>query len=80
MSIQLVVKDGTLYYPDSVIDWSGEPGPIVLCVYPEGDCDTIQWPNPNLKNLAAALFDDREMGQFEDGEEIQLPNGDKVDF
>lgn len=77
-AIQLVENSGCLYYPDSVKNSIGHVGPIVLRVYPEGDCDTIKWPNPNMENLRAALFDDRETGLNQG--EVLLPNGERVDF
>ena len=69
-SIQLVAIDGDLHYPIQL----GVKQRILLCVYPEGDCDTIKWPNPDMKNLASALFDDRECGFIGDVE-VLLPDG-----
>lgn len=76
--IQLIVRDGSLYYPgDPRRDIAAvEPGAAVpvLCVYDAGDCDSIVWPNPNCDNLHRALFDDRECGLIGD-EEVILPDG-----
>ena len=86
-TLTLVDKEGDLYFPDTVvpypdmpIDNHNAPGPIVLCVYKEGDCDTIEWPNVNIKNLARALYDAREMGYFDDDTVILLPNGGRVNY
>lgn len=73
MEITLVEKDGDLYYP-------GEDGAILIYRYPEGDCDAISWPNPDMKNLRGVLFDDRECGRFEDEDIIKLPDGTVVEF
>jgi hypothetical protein len=35
---------------------------ILICRYRAGDCDSIQWPNPNWENLRSALYDCREVG------------------
>jgi len=78
MDIKLVSKGGSLYYPPEVKDGFGDPGPIVLLVYPEGDCDTIRWPRPNMKNLRNALLDDLETGLLNDGDMVFLPNGVEV--
>lgn len=73
--IKLVAKDGTLYFPDSVICAYGDPGPILLYVYPEGDCDTVEWPRPSIKVLDGALFSAREQGLINHDDIIVLPNG-----
>lgn len=55
-----------------------ESGQIVLCVYPEGDCDSIPWPMPKKahKNLTSALFDMRETGELPaDTRSVLLPDG-----
>ena len=76
--VQLVVEHGELYYPgaEQRDPWSVRPGASVpvLCVYDEGDCDCIKWPNPNRDSLHRALFDDRERGLIND-EEVLLPDG-----
>lgn len=77
-TIRLISKNGELFYPETVLDQYGEPSPIVLCVYPQGDCDSISWPRPNMKNLQRALFNDRECGLFDDADVIELPNGEAV--
>ena len=78
--IQLIAKDKTLYYPETVVDALGKPSPIVLCIYDAGDCDTICWPHPNLENLKRALFDDRECGVFDDIDVILLPDNTEINF
>jgi hypothetical protein len=73
--LQLFAIDGDLYYPpDLARDWRPDDRLIVLCIYPEGDCDSIRWPNPDRKNLHRALFDDRERGIIRD-QEVLLPDG-----
>ena len=76
-SITLVGVQGSLYFPPEIKDQFGEPSPIVLCIYPEGDCDTINWPKPNMKNLERALYDNNEMGIIPADTEVLLPNGKK---
>jgi hypothetical protein len=78
--IRLVERDGDLYYPDTVKDSYGESGPILVYVYPAGDCDTIHWPKPHMNNLRNVLYDDRECGYFEDNDVIELPDGTVVSF
>lgn len=80
MNITLVCKNGRLYYPETVQDPYGDAGPILLRVYPEGDCDTISWPNPNPENLQAALFDGLESGFFGGDAVICTPDGNAVEF
>ena len=52
---------------------------ILLVRYPEGDCDTINWPfkgQRDAKNLESALFDEREMGTVpSDTQAVLLPDG-----
>jgi hypothetical protein len=80
--VKLVNKNGTLYYPESVVPEFGEPGPILLRIYDAGDCDTIRWPlrNKDRENLKVALFDDRERGLVKDGDRVLLPTGVEVEF
>ncbi len=62
----LTAKDGSLYLGEA----------ILLVRYPAGDCDTINWPNPNRGNLACALFDACEMGELpSDCRAVTLPDG-----
>ena len=79
-TIRLIAKDGRLFYPDTVKDQYGDPGPILLCIYDEGDCDAIEWPNPNRANLKRTLFDNREEGFFGDDDFIELPDHTPVLF
>jgi hypothetical protein len=76
--VQLIAVDGRLYYPgdpkrDQCAVKPGDSVPL-LCVYDQGDCDDISWPDPNRDNLHRALFDDRECGLIDD-EEVLLPDG-----
>jgi hypothetical protein len=54
-------------------------GDIIVLVYPEGDCDTFDAQNPDIKKLRSALYDCREMGEL-DCTEVTLPNGLTVRF
>ena len=47
-------------------------GRMLLIRYPEGDCDRISWPNPDLPALARALYDEYEMGNL-DSRIVLLP-------
>jgi hypothetical protein len=68
MQLKAIGRD--LYYPN---------GDIIVCRYPEGDCDTIRWPKPNIKNLMAALFDDRECGDWDGSiDDVLLPDGTRL--
>lgn len=73
--VKLVAKGESLFFPDSVRDNYGEPGPILLCRYDEGDCDTINWPDPNEDNLRSVLFDAVEMGYIHETDRVLLPDG-----
>jgi hypothetical protein len=57
---------------------------ILLVRYPEGDCDTINWPFKSKKdaeNLESALFDEREMGNVpSDTRFVMLPDGGTFHF
>mgnify|MGYP000860910550 CR=1 FL=1 len=78
--IQLVNRDGYLYYPDNIVNDFGDAGPIVVCVHDAGDCDTIKWPRPHMTNLMRALFDDRETGLTDLEGNALLPHGVHVKF
>jgi hypothetical protein len=70
---QLIAKDGSLYLNDS----------ILVVRYPEGDCDTINWPfkDKDAENLESALFDEREMGNVPSvTQSVLLPNGTTFTF
>ncbi len=76
--IQLNEDHGNLHFPES-------KGNMLLVVrYPEGDCDTINWPFQSKKdaeNLECALFDYREMGIVPaDTRAIMLPDGGTFSF
>jgi hypothetical protein len=76
--VQLIERFGSLYYPgDPRRDCAAvEPGAAVpvLVIYDAGDCDGVEWPNPNRDKLHRALYDDRERGLIGD-EEVLLPDG-----
>lgn len=73
MSIQLTDNEGTLYLNDG----------ILLVRYPEGDCDSINWPfkDKDAANLECALFDEREMGNVPSNtQSVLLPDGTTFTF
>ena len=70
MSNQLRAVGGHLYLRDE--DGKDQ---ILIRRYNAGDCDTISWPDPDLKNLASALYDAFEKGQIKT-RLLFLPNGD----
>lgn len=80
--IKLENKDGTLYYPPSVVPEFGELGLIVLRIHDAGNCDTIKWPmrKKDRENLPAALFDDRESGLIPDNAYVVTPDNVGVEF
>ena len=50
---------------------------LLLFFYPAGDVDTFTWGKQlNKQNLAAALFEAREMGYMPNEEEVLLPDGE----
>jgi len=73
MDTKLIVKDGELYLPGGCTE-------LLLCVYPEGDCDAIKWPQYNEDNLRSALFDARETGEIPLDSRVLLPNGEEFKF
>lgn len=85
--IQLIVKRGKLHIPHAAItdrlvaDFyrrASSLDPILVCHYPDGDCDTIPWPmtsGKHNKTLAGALYDSREMGLVPDESVFLLPDG-----
>lgn len=73
--MKLLAIDGDLYYPPNPSREYLPNHPLILLIrYPEGDCDTIEWPNPDRENLHTCLFNDRECGTIQD-EEVLLPDG-----
>jgi hypothetical protein len=75
--IQLISRDGSLYYPPNPRrEWRPDEPLILVHRYPAGDCDTIAWPlrSKDRENLPRCLFDDRECGLIQD-EEVLLPDG-----
>lgn len=90
--IQLVAKDGTLYFPyggfavDSFKRVAERPA-LLLRLSPAGDFDIVPWPftktnaDAMLKRLACALYDERECNEFFPVDaKIALPNGEVFNF
>ena len=72
--IQLIAHDGSLRL---------NLESILLVRYPEGDCDSINWPfkGKDAENLESALFDAREMGDVpSDTRFVVLPDGGTFHF
>lgn len=68
--------NGDLHFDDSTDEGDGFGPAMLLARYPEGDCDTIKWPNPNEDHVRRALFDAREVGHLEhDALVVELPDG-----
>lgn len=78
--IRLVEKNGDLYLPTNDPWYEDDNGlAILLYIYPAGDCDRIEWPNPNMDHLRSALFDVIEMGLVEgDCRDFELPDGSTI--
>lgn len=47
----------------------------LLCRYSPGDCDSVNWPNPNIATLRGALYAARETGLIRDVKSVLLPDG-----
>jgi hypothetical protein len=92
--VRLLVKNNALYFPFGGIDHDSEdyrcspdlPSPLAR-LYDAGNYDTIPWPMPkrsrakHLKNLAYALFDERECNSlFPRDAVIELPDGSAFDI
>ena len=77
--IKLVVEGGKLHtLKTDIVDklmseWHTE-NPILICGEGE-ERDTIAWPLTDERNLAAALYDAREMGIIPDVQSVILPDG-----
>lgn len=94
--IQLIPKDGALYFPYGGFDYDAsgfDPVPskpsMLLCRYDTGDCDKVPWPlvsdfvsTDELKaRLARALYDERECNEFFPTDAaIALPDGNIFNF
>lgn len=52
---------------------------ILLYRYPEGDCDCIQWPNPDKAKLASCLYGEFECGNLKT-RTVELPDGTTFDI
>lgn len=74
--LKLEAREGSWGKKDLYLD-----GRILLRVYPEGDCDSICWPmkKKDKDNLAAALFDEYEMGNLKE-RSVLLPNGQQFNI
>jgi hypothetical protein len=96
-AIRLIVENKRLCFPHGGHDFDAEPAKfddfdtphLLLRRYDAGDCDTIPWPlsrgaakrAKQLKNLAHALFDERECNAFFSSDAvIELPDGSVFDF
>lgn len=96
MLIQLIAKDGRLYFPqggldDNLNEVADQPS-LLLVSYAAGDCDTVPWPLvPSPYNgttvegleqrLACALYDERECNPFFPVDaRIALPDGTPFNF
>jgi|LakMenEpi03Aug12_release.lakeMendotaPanAssembly.Ray.scaffolds.fasta_scaffold443610_2 hypothetical protein len=94
--VRLIVKNNALYFPFGGTDFD-KPGcpsspdlpTLLIRRYDAGDRDTISWPLPRakakreteLRNLAYALFDERECNDlFPRDAVIELPDGTVFDF
>lgn len=50
---------------------------VLICRYSAGDCDSVNWPNPNIAVLRGALYDARETGLIADVRSVLLPDGEE---
>ena len=94
--VRLIVKNNALYFPHGGTDFdksgcpaSADKPSILFRQYEAGDRDTISWPLPRakakreteLRNLAYALFDERECNDlFPYDAVIELPDGTVFNF
>jgi hypothetical protein len=95
-TVRLIVKNNALYFPFGGTDFdkpgcpsSPELPTLLIRRYPAGDFDTVAWPLPRgkakresaLRNLAYALFDERECNDlFPLDAVIELPDGTVFNF
>ncbi len=95
-TIRLIVEHNRLSFPFGGTDFdkpgcpaSPELPTLLIRRYPAGDFDTVAWPLPRgkakresaLRNLAYALFDERECNDFFPSDAvIELPDGTVFDF
>ena len=84
--IKLVAHDRDLYTPNGAIvdreqrEWHKGADSLLMADYGM-DCDTVCWPNPDLKVLRHALFDAREMGTIPaDTKAVLLPDDTQVEI
>lgn len=61
---RLTSSDGSLFLKHDILVYR----------YPAGDCDTLEWPNPNKQHLASVLFDAFESGEL-NCRTVLLPDG-----
>ena len=59
----------TRVYPDGV---------VIVYRYPQGDCDTVSWPSPNVDQLIEVLDDHRETGVLLTDDIVLLPDGKPI--
>ncbi len=75
--LQLINDKGLLFIP---ADADEDDPDLLLRRYSAGDCDTVRWPEPDLKILRGALKDAREMGIIADVSSVLLPDGTQFDI
>lgn len=84
MSVEhhLTVEDGHLELPLNEHtrgpDADDQDSWMLICRYPEGDCDTCPWPftgDQDKQLLIHALFDEGNMGNVQPGK-VYLPDGE----
>lgn len=74
-TIHLLNEDNTL-----CIMLEGEPTPLVF-FHPSGEVGTIEANRPDLGNVAAALYDEREQGNIPSTcNAARLPSGSIIRF
>lgn len=79
--ITLIDHNGELYAPNADIyddlmrQWYDGRHALLIYEYPDGDHDTISWPDYKPEHLRSALYDAREQGIIPDVNEVQLPDG-----
>jgi len=83
VATKLLAINGKLFIPkeaihDPLMRSYHTEDTILLRIYPEGDCDSIAWPEPDKSNLLAALYDAEERGLIPPGCQVQTPDGNIV--
>lgn len=83
VATKLLAINGKLFIPkeaihDPLMRSYHTEDTVLLRIYPEGDCDSIAWPEPDKSNLLAALYDAEERGLIPPGCQVQTPDGNIV--